>query len=494
MARQQLENGTSYGTIRQQINSNFEELYNSSTAAGAEWFTGEGEPSGLQGKDGDYYINTLTGDVYNKASGSWTIKLNIKGPQGEQGEPGTKGDPGEPGAKGDPGERGEGVPAGGTTGQVLTKKSETDYDTEWKTPSGGTSGNKSFNINSISELYNLEANVGDLAIIFKPNMATQTRIDDPAKVTDDRYIDGMESIQFDEKTKKYYGTLTAQVGENYDNIDRIIESTDGITFTQRTEVVKDSRQGNSFFVYDGKATVAEDTTGKLQIWDLSTFTKIETTGLDTQYASYYGVIDGKYVVIGGLNDIFKSDDSIAYTKLNRQINSEYISYAFAYDKVYAIVNGSKSGKIYTIDLNTDKAELMYEFFGGSIGLPDGIDDQYIYFRSNGNSYALNKQDLTIYNIEGLYSYATKNKDGVYTSKNNILYKVSGTKLIPIMQLSDSLSSSIGLNIANDKIYTWDGRKAYRANLSDVYGENAYMVYVFVCVNDPKYPNGWAKIN
>jgi microcystin-dependent protein len=37
--------------------------------------------------------------------------------------------------KGDKGDDGEGIIAGGTTGQVLTKKSNTDYDTEWKNPS-----------------------------------------------------------------------------------------------------------------------------------------------------------------------------------------------------------------------------------------------------------------------------------------------------------------------------------------------------------------------
>ena len=45
---------------------------------------------------------------------------------------------GKPGPKGDPG---EGVPTGGATGQVLTKASDADYDTEWRTPSGGGSGN-----------------------------------------------------------------------------------------------------------------------------------------------------------------------------------------------------------------------------------------------------------------------------------------------------------------------------------------------------------------
>lgn len=39
--------------------------------------------------------------------------------------------------KGDKGDPGAGVPKGGSAGQVLTKKSGTDYDTDWETPSGG---------------------------------------------------------------------------------------------------------------------------------------------------------------------------------------------------------------------------------------------------------------------------------------------------------------------------------------------------------------------
>ena len=66
-----------------------------------------------------------------------------QGSKGDPGDPGPKGDPGDPGPKGDPGDPGApgvGVPAGGTTGQVLTKKTNADYDTEWQTPSGGGGG------------------------------------------------------------------------------------------------------------------------------------------------------------------------------------------------------------------------------------------------------------------------------------------------------------------------------------------------------------------
>ena len=63
------------------------------------------------------------------------------GPKGDTGEQGPKGDTGATGPKGDTGATGPagpGVPAGGVAGQVLTKKSGTDYDTEWKDAGGGS--------------------------------------------------------------------------------------------------------------------------------------------------------------------------------------------------------------------------------------------------------------------------------------------------------------------------------------------------------------------
>lgn len=61
-----------------------------------------------------------------------------QGPQGIQGVQGLKGDTGDTGPKGDTGNTGAGVIVGGTTGQVLAKKSNTDYDVEWKDISSAT--------------------------------------------------------------------------------------------------------------------------------------------------------------------------------------------------------------------------------------------------------------------------------------------------------------------------------------------------------------------
>lgn len=66
---------------------------------------------------------------------------SIRGAQGPKGDKGDKGDTGAQGPKGDTGaqgpqgiqgEPGSGVPAGGTAGQMLVKKSATDYDSEWQ--------------------------------------------------------------------------------------------------------------------------------------------------------------------------------------------------------------------------------------------------------------------------------------------------------------------------------------------------------------------------
>ena len=63
-----------------------------------------------------------------------------KGDPGDPGADGAKGDQGDPGAKGDKGDKGDqgdpgyGVVTGGTAGQALVKKSDTNYDTEWAAP------------------------------------------------------------------------------------------------------------------------------------------------------------------------------------------------------------------------------------------------------------------------------------------------------------------------------------------------------------------------
>jgi len=57
--------------------------------------------------------------------------VGIQGPQGVQGNTGATGATGATGSQGPAGQDGVGVPQGGTTGQVLAKIDNVDYNTEW---------------------------------------------------------------------------------------------------------------------------------------------------------------------------------------------------------------------------------------------------------------------------------------------------------------------------------------------------------------------------
>lgn len=105
-------------------------------------------------------IAKVTGDTTRTilrrslASGEATDLLGAaKGEKGDTGETGATGATGDTGADGADGDDGVGVPAGGTTGQVLAKSSATDYDTEWVDQAGGSGGDM------LSTLLNSEVSV-----------------------------------------------------------------------------------------------------------------------------------------------------------------------------------------------------------------------------------------------------------------------------------------------------------------------------------------------
>ncbi|MEO0943215.1 MAG: hypothetical protein AAFY06_00035 [Pseudomonadota bacterium] len=75
-----------------------------------------------------------SGDDYSSNSGG------IPGPPGTPGLSGDKGDKGDKGDQGDEGAPGQGLPVGGSTGQILVKASASDYDTGWANPQSGGGG------------------------------------------------------------------------------------------------------------------------------------------------------------------------------------------------------------------------------------------------------------------------------------------------------------------------------------------------------------------
>jgi hypothetical protein len=196
--------------------------------------TGESGPQGPSGNDGVTPNITATGSVTNTTGvPSVTITktgtdlaptfdfafTNIKGEQGVQGEAGRNGADGEDGVtpiisatasvddavgipnvvitrsgtdaapsydfafhnlKGTQGNPGEGVPSGGTTGQVLAKQSGTDYDADWETltvPS--TAAEISFDNTGTGMT---ATDVQDAVTELKSNL---TDLDTPVDITDD---------------------------------------------------------------------------------------------------------------------------------------------------------------------------------------------------------------------------------------------------------------------------------------------------------------------
>ena len=143
--------------------------------AGLKGEKGDKGDKGDQGIQGIQGVQGIQGEKGEKGD---TGSQGIQGEKGDKGDTGAKGDTGEKGdtgAKGDKGDKGDtgddgyspsasvsksgsiatititdkngttsasvsdgsGVPSGGTTGQVLTKDSGTDYDVSWEDPSGG---------------------------------------------------------------------------------------------------------------------------------------------------------------------------------------------------------------------------------------------------------------------------------------------------------------------------------------------------------------------
>lgn len=97
-------------------------------------------PPGPQGEKGDPGPQGEPGPAGPQGPAGAPGADGAPGPKGDPGEPGEAGPEGPQGPVGETGPRGEpgkGVPPGGTTGQMLTKASDGDFDTRWTDPPEG---------------------------------------------------------------------------------------------------------------------------------------------------------------------------------------------------------------------------------------------------------------------------------------------------------------------------------------------------------------------
>lgn len=117
--------------------------------AGAEGPRGPAGATGSQGPQGDTGPQGMTGAQGGQGNTGPRGATGSQGPQGPQGMTGAQGAQGETGprgpagsqgatgAQGAQGDPGQGVPTGGTTGQVLSKTGNADYATGWADAASG---------------------------------------------------------------------------------------------------------------------------------------------------------------------------------------------------------------------------------------------------------------------------------------------------------------------------------------------------------------------
>lgn len=102
-------------------------------AHGATLLTGEGSPTAQNGAEGDYYIDSESGQLYGpKASGSWALLMSLVGPTGAKGADGTVGPQGPIGLTGAKGETGATGAAGGLTAVYYRSSAEVTLSTVFR--------------------------------------------------------------------------------------------------------------------------------------------------------------------------------------------------------------------------------------------------------------------------------------------------------------------------------------------------------------------------
>ena len=112
-------------------------------------------------------FGAVNGAVSGTIEGTLTGSVGVPGPQGPQGPVGPQGPQGQQGI---PGPAGVGVPAGGLTGQILSKSSDLDYATAWTNINLSDYLTKSGNLAGLTNLFTARDNL-NLGVLNSPTFA-----------------------------------------------------------------------------------------------------------------------------------------------------------------------------------------------------------------------------------------------------------------------------------------------------------------------------------
>ena len=305
---------------------------------------------------------------------------------------------GPKGDKGDKGDTGVGVPEGGTAGQVLVKKSSTNYDTEWGTPAGGGDMLKSVydtdNDGKVDSAENADTVDGHTVAKDVPADAkfTDTVYDDteirgeiPSKTSDLTNDSGFITKAVNDLVNYYLKSETYSKTEVDDIVTAIKNSRFEVVATLPTTdietnviylVPKDPAQTSNvkdeYINLDG-TTSGWEKIGDTEI-DLSGY--VTTQALNTALAAYTTTAD-LTTLLAGKQDTLTFDNAPTENS-NNPVKSGGV-YA-ADDKIYQVMGQNSAKNFIPFDLDKIKAKNTTGTWNGNVYSLNGID---FTFNSDG---------------------------------------------------------------------------------------------------------------
>lgn len=511
---------------------------------GSVWYNGPGTPDIMIGTERDYYLDTTTYDIYSKASNNWEIIGNIKGEIGEQGEKGETGKPGsvwfngagaptqETGLDGD-------YYLDSETGDIYNKVSNTwSKVANIKGPegSGSSGGVVNFRIEYEGDLVNLEAKPGDTATLYRNDK--DTREWNTSKIPP---IEGSLSVN------EYPRVLFNSIKNEYIKIVRykkesdskyyfsLLRSSDAIAW----EYVKDLEKIQRLLFSTGGWLVGRSNNNVIYL-NPSDYTETEPDFIldpdDTQLMFYINKVISDY------RDLVKTDDGIAIsTKYSQHSRYRYIyitkdsgiswssnnlgsnvrGFDYYKGKFYIVVEAGSDNLIITSDFEvTDTKTLGFlKQAGNRLAIKLYNDKLYVAYNNTVKEVDINTletRDL----ITGLSTYEDRKNfliknDKLYFFDGNgsksAIYRLNDNRefdlLLSVNQDSDnSFISILSINgvrlnanetdnnfIIDSPIVVSDSNYKNAVCLNGALSEPNVVREAFILVNDPKVKEDWLKI-
>ena len=237
---------------------------------------------------------------------------------------------------------GQGVPSGGTTGQILTKKSDTDYDTEWADINGQVLYDNSTGTNGTVTLSDSAANYDYLEIYFRINDSTDYKNSVKIYSPDNALVPLSYPLVATNGTAIYWKTKTVRVSGNS------IFSSDGNRYAEATIKATTSISQKNY-VYITKVIGYHDTPKQVDTIPMS----------DMYYkpGDVYTITDRAYITVGGsltaskgqvrfgvfLPKLLTNINSVTVSLAKLTIRNTSGSYIIDYKDVTSALSASKSG-------------------------------------------------------------------------------------------------------------------------------------------------------